>query len=66
MKIYLFTAIVHNSGTAEGGKADGTGMHAYTSIHTHLCTHTRGTYKLNLVSQTEFLILSLGIIVRMW
>ena len=33
---------------------------------THPCAHTRGTYELNLVSQTEFLILSLGIIVRMW
>lgn len=33
---------------------------------THPRADTRGTYELNLVSQTEFLILSLGIIVRMW
>lgn len=48
-----------------GAKA-GRETRGHTHTHTHLYAHTRGTYELNLVSQTEFWILSLGIIVRMW
>lgn len=43
-----------------------TGRVKQTHTHTHTHKDTRGTYELNLGSQTEFLILSLGIIVRMW
>ncbi len=65
MKIYLFKAIMHNSRKA-GLKQRHARPHTHTHTHTQLYTHTRGTYELNLVRQTEFLILSLGIIVRMW
>lgn len=65
LKIYLFRAIMHNSRGGRGGlKLAERCLGTHT--HTLLYTHTRGTYELNLVSQTEFLILSLGIIVRMW
>lgn len=61
LKIYLFRAIMHNLRT---GRLKQTERHAHARTHSH--TDTRGTYELNLGSQTEFLILSLGIIVRMW
>lgn len=61
LKIYLCRVIMHIWKQGWGGEGQ---RHSHT--HTHLYAHTRGTYELNLVSQTEFLILSLGIIVRMW
>lgn len=57
---------MHNTRTGRGGRSEAD-IRMCPCTHSHTpCADTRGTYELNLASQTEFLILSLGIIVRMW